>query len=259
MGRTAFQAVEQSAGVDRGGRDAQFGRGSGFLGAARVLAPSTRPGGFPRTCCHRWSRVYSQMVGARLYAFATAHPELELRMTASLKLMDFDRDDIDVAIRFGPEPDLPGVFVQPILDEWVTPMMHPRLAEEITRPERLREATLLHQEDLTRIEPDVSWSRWFDAAGLGLAPRAVRASAKPTTQLTPPSAGAGVVLGRISLAAKDLENGRLVAPFELSMTMASKTRFICAQVAKDRRRCGHFWIGSPRKSGWILPLQRADK
>jgi LysR family glycine cleavage system transcriptional activator len=125
-------------------------------------------------------------------------------------------------------------------------MMHPRLAEEITGPEHLRKATLLHQEDLARIEPDVSWSRWFEAAGLGTTPQGGPRFSQADHAIDAAVAGAGVVLGRISLAAKDLEDGRLVAPFELSMTMSSKTRFICAQGAKDRPAVRAFldWITS---------------
>ena len=41
----------------------------------------------------------AKWLAPRLYDFAQAHPEIELRFHASLRLADFDRDEVDVAIR----------------------------------------------------------------------------------------------------------------------------------------------------------------
>ena len=43
----------------------------------------------------------SKWLAPRLYKFAQAHPEIELRFNAGLKIADFNRDEVDVAIRFG--------------------------------------------------------------------------------------------------------------------------------------------------------------
>ena len=43
----------------------------------------------------------AKWLAPRLFEFAQAHPEIELRFSASLRIMDFARDNIDVAIRFG--------------------------------------------------------------------------------------------------------------------------------------------------------------
>ena len=186
----------------------------------------------------------AKWLAPRLYAFAMAHPELELRLTASLRLMDLERDDVDVAIRFGPKPELPGVHVQSIMDEWVTPMMQPQLAEALESAEGLRNLTLLHQEDLVRIEPGVSWARWFEVAGLGPPPDGGPRFSQADHALDAAAAGAGVVLGRISLATRDLQDGRLVAPFPQALTTASKTRFLCHQSAAGRPATQAFldWI-----------------
>ena len=186
----------------------------------------------------------AKWLAPRLFAFAMDHPEVELRLTASLKLMDLDRDDVDIAIRFGPEPQGAGLYVHPLMEEWVTPMMRPRLAEQLDGPEGLRGLTLLHQEDLVRIEPDISWDRWFEAVGLGRAPEGGPRFSQADHALDAAVAGAGVVLGRISLAEKDLADGRLVAPFAQALSMPSKTRLICLETALDRPAVRAFldWI-----------------
>lgn len=186
----------------------------------------------------------AKWLAPRLYAFAMAHPEIELRMTASLKLMDFGRDDVDVAVRFGPDHGQDGLFVKPIMAEWLTPMMRPQLADQISGPGDLATLPLLHQDDLARIEPDATWSRWFEAMDLPAPPKGGPRFSQADHAIDAAAAGAGVVLGRISLAAKDLSEGRLVAPFPLALTLASKTRFICAESAVERPTVQAFlkWI-----------------
>ena len=131
-----------------------------------------------------------------------------------------------------------------LMEEWVTPMMRPRLAERLDGPEGLRELTLLHQEDLVRVEPDISWDRWFEVVGLGPAPEGGPRFNQADHALDAAVAGAGVVLGRISLAEKDLTDGRLVAPFPQALSMPSKTRLICLETALDRPAVRAFldWI-----------------
>ena len=53
----------------------------------------------------------------RLFRFAESHPEIELRLSASLKVMDFDRDEVDVAIRYG-AGRADGMHVRPFATEW---------------------------------------------------------------------------------------------------------------------------------------------
>lgn len=188
----------------------------------------------------------AKWLAPRLYAFATAHPEVDLRLSASLKLADFDKDGLDVAIRFGPNHPMPGYFVQPIMEEWVTPMMHPSLAAKISKPEDLRDHILLHQEDLRAIEPHVSWARWFEIAGIKHATDTGTRFNQADHAIDAAAAGGGIVLGRISLTSSELAMGRLVAPFDLAMTMNAKTRFICRDGAETTPAVKSFleWISA---------------
>ena len=43
----------------------------------------------------------AKWLAPRLFEFARSHPEIELRLSASLKVVDLRRGDVDVAIRFG--------------------------------------------------------------------------------------------------------------------------------------------------------------
>ncbi len=179
----------------------------------------------------------------RLFSFATEHPEIELRFSASLRLLDFDRDDVDLAIRFGPGSD-DNLFSRPLTEEWATPMMTPQLAEQIKSPEDLKNLTLL-QDDLTAaFQPPVDWAAWFTAAGVTPpelhGPRFNQADHAVGAAL----AGTGAIMGRASLTEAALREGRLVMPFRLTLRMVSRYRLVCPHGVEKRPHVAAFmdWI-----------------
>ena len=226
--------------------------------AGRVLAPGTADGFARLSAAWQTARkradtqtitvtagpaLTAKWLAPRIFAFATAHPEIELRFSASLRIMDFDRDGIDVAIRFGLARD-DGLFSMPIIREWVTPMMSPDVAAKYPRPESLRKATLLHQDDTAFLDPPIEFQAWFKAAGIGAAPTAGPRFSQADHALDAAIAGAGVVMGRISLAAEALRSGHLVMPFPLSLTTEAHYRFVCPEGAETRTQVAAFreWI-----------------
>jgi LysR family glycine cleavage system transcriptional activator len=89
----------------------------------------------------------SKWLAPRLYEFAQAHPEIELQFSGSLRITDFDRDAVDVAIRFGWGHDK-DVYSEPLIREWMTPMMTPDLAEQYGTLEKLAHVPLIHDESI---------------------------------------------------------------------------------------------------------------
>lgn len=169
----------------------------------------------------------AKWLAPRLFKFAMANPEIELRFSASLRLMDFARDDVDVAIRFGMAKTDPDLFSKRIIGDWVTPMMTPDLAKTYTTPADLARAPLLHQDDTRFIKPAVDWPAWFRAANLPPRFAAGARFSHADHALDAAVAGAGVVLGRISLAEKDLREGRLVMPYKIGLTTEAHYSFVC--------------------------------
>lgn len=151
----------------------------------------------------------------RLMRFQALHPDIDVRVSANNERVDFEHEeDIDIAIRFGlgSYPDLCSI---PLMEERISPVCSPSVAERsggLKRPEDLRNHTLLH-DDMT-----VNWTEWLKAAGV----TTVDASRGPffsdsSMSINAAVDGLGVALGRIALAVGDLEAGRLVKPFELSL------------------------------------------
>ena len=185
----------------------------------------------------------AKWLAPRLFKFARDFPDIELRFSASLRMMDFDRDDVDVAIRFGYGPD-EGLFSVPILEEWATPMVSPELALQINSPADLLDVPLLHQDDIAFLRPPIDWPNWFRAAGVPVpefhGPRFSQADHAIDAALS----GGGAVLGRFTLAAKALREGRLVMPFKLSLTTEANYRFVCPLGLESRDQIRTFleWI-----------------
>jgi LysR family glycine cleavage system transcriptional activator len=107
----------------------------------------------------------AKWLAPRMFRFAQTNPEIELRFSASLKLVDFERDTVDLAIRFGRGDD-EGLFREDLIDEWLTPMMHPRLAKDLMHPRDLASVPLIHDDSISFLEPKPDWSAWFKLAGL---------------------------------------------------------------------------------------------
>ena len=185
----------------------------------------------------------------RLFTFATQHPEIELRFSASLKLVDFDRDDVDLAIRFGPRPD-DSLFSRALADEWATPMMAPSLAKTVSSPEDLLNVPLLTDDVTASIKPSIDWDAWFTAAGLP--PPEVHGARfnQSDHAVSAAIAGTGAIMGRGSLTEAALRDNRLVMPFRLSLATAAKYRLVCPRGTEGRPHVAAFmdWIDEQAKS-----------
>lgn len=160
----------------------------------------------------------------RLQKFYVLHPDIDVRISTSLGLVDFQRDDFDAAIRLGSGQWF-GLETIKLFDETVTPMCSPRLLEgpdALRSPDDLRKHVLLHNHSMDYDPEAPTWDTWLKAAG------ASRVDASRGTHFSLPDHGlqasidgAGVVLGWRSLAAPDIAAGRVVAPFDLVLPLGS--------------------------------------
>jgi LysR family glycine cleavage system transcriptional activator len=161
---------------------------------------------------------------SHLQNFDALYPDIDVRISTSLGLVDFQRDDFDAAIRLG-HGDWFGLEKTKLFDESVTPMCSPRLLEgpdAIRTPNDLSKHTLLHNHSMD-YDPDApTWGKWLAAAGVeGVDANRGTHFSLPDHGLQASIDGAGVVLGWKKLSEKDVAAGRVVAPFDVSLPLGS--------------------------------------
>jgi len=149
--------------------------------------------------------VASSWLLPRLPAFVAAHPEIDLSVDSSVDVVDFGREAIDAAMRFGLGV-WPGVRAELLFDEWLLPVASPALLARFPDrdPDDLAGLPLLR-------DPSDRWRDWFARFG-GSPPRRYVASFNDTdTQQRAAVEGMGVALGRMTMAQPMIDRGRLVA------------------------------------------------
>jgi LysR family glycine cleavage system transcriptional activator len=198
----------------------------------------------------------TKWLAPRLYRFAAAHPELDVRINASTRLVDLSRgdpaaageqstlDESVVGIRFG-NGSYPGYRVDKLFAVSVTPVCSPKL--RLTKPEDLHKQVLIHD----NICP---WDAWLEAAGVhGVdTARGMRFN-HSALALEAAADGLGVALGISALAATDIAAGRLERPFGLVLPLTLAYYLVCAE--RDFRRpdvaAFRSWILEEAKAGSV--------
>lgn len=183
----------------------------------------------------------------RLANFREAHPDLEIAVEAVTNNVDFVRDEVDVAIRFG-RGRWPDLHVELFLTEDVFPVCSPMLLTDVPPlrcPADLRHQTLLHDSYVPGDEPWMMWATWLDYLGVADVDSARGPSYSDSLMLMEAcSAGHGVAIGRESLIGEDLAKGRLVLPFDTHHPASYAYYFVCPPDSLERHKTQVFrnWL-----------------
>jgi DNA-binding transcriptional LysR family regulator len=150
----------------------------------------------------------------RLTRFTAAHPQVDVRISATLEVLDLARSDIDVAVRFVPSSMGQGPA---LFEEEVQPLCAPQLLEgdrPLKNPADLAHHTLLAADMPYGEALTVDWEPWFQVMGLqGVRMANTLRFTQYADAVAAAVAGQGVVIGRLPLLNEMLRSGRLVAPF----------------------------------------------
>ena len=179
----------------------------------------------------------------RLGRLHLAHPEIDLRVNASSRVVDLLREGVDCGIRHGDGawPDLRAYrLFQPV----VKPVCSPALLEG-KHPLRTP-ADLVHHPLLHAIDGLDEWQLWLRAAGVeGIdLSRGLRFE-NGDHAIKAALSGAGVAIGRRPLINDDLKSGKLVEPFDVSLDNQFAYHFISPEATADQPKIQAF-------RGWLL-------
>lgn len=170
-----------------------------------------RPGGSGNTLVISTPPVFAaRWLIPRLDDFQSRHPDIELRLLATKRRVNFQVEDVDVAIRFG-AGSYPDLVVERIMPEAIVPVAAPALAAGISTPDDLIRCNLL--EDEWHIDkgafPD--WTTWLASLGVNsAAPLRIQRFGDASLAIQAAVSGLGATLAWYSLVVDDLKAGRLV-------------------------------------------------
>jgi LysR family transcriptional regulator, glycine cleavage system transcriptional activator len=151
----------------------------------------------------------------RLHRFRQMDPLLDVRITLDDRMVDFAKDDVDVAIRYG-RGQWAGTEAELLFADEVFPVCSPALMNgrhSLDRLDNLRFHTLLH--DTTRI----GWAKWLREVALEGVIDASRGPSFGRSYLAIQAAvnREGVALASGPLVMDALANGQLVRPFDAKL------------------------------------------
>ena len=151
----------------------------------------------------------------RLDHWRAANPDVDIRVSTSGQLVDFERDQIDLAIRIG-DGQYPGLFSEILLPETIVPLCHPNLLDgdhPLNTPEDLVHHTLIHFKPVVG-DINTDWGDWLATAGVeGVDHTRGLFFNDHFVAVNAAMTGQGVLLSPRTFIADDLRRKMLVVPF----------------------------------------------
>jgi LysR family glycine cleavage system transcriptional activator len=178
----------------------------------------------------------------RLYRFQQKHPDIKVRISTSIELVDFEQEDVDCAIRSG-QGAWPGTHALRLLDEQFTPVCSPSLPTgdaPLNQPSDLAGHTLLH----SRLRPG-DWQAWLNAEGLAdLQPRQDQEFETRNFAIAAAIRGLGVAIIDPLLVQEELKDKRLIQPFTHTLPTTSAYYLVWPATRRESEELAAFrtWL-----------------
>ena len=156
----------------------------------------------------------------RIEHFNARHPEIDIRITTTMELIDYEREGVDIGVRFG-RGGYSDLVVELLLASEVTPVCSPQLLKgnrPLQKPEDIAHFTLLHDDSPLLDDTHPNWAMWLRAAKVtNVDPSHGLRFDSGSACINAAIEGVGIALARTALIDNDLAAGRLVKLFELSL------------------------------------------
>ena len=168
----------------------------------------------------------AKWLSPRLKYFWLQHPEIDLCLYHAHPAVDFDREEIDLAVTYG-KGDWPGVVADPILSLDFYPVCTPAFMSNdrpLSNIDNLRYYSLLHDANYE------CWSDWLRLAKLdGI--NANKGTIIDDTNVLIQAAvdGQGVALGSTTFVQDLLDSGKLVKPFDITLVNEFAYYVVCPE------------------------------
>lgn len=170
-----------------------------------------------------------ELVVPRMHHFHQLCPDVDLRIETGAALADFDRENIDAALRFG-LPPWPGLAARLLLRTEMSVMCAPAIAARIRKPADLEAMTLITLQD--RYEE--VWGEFGKQLRISFDSSRVLFFDNYFAIMQAAESGLGIALGLRSVMGAWLADGRLVEPLNLGGPVPHALYFVCRQEEAGR-------------------------
>lgn len=172
----------------------------------------------------------SRWLVPRLNRFLSAYPAVDINLVSKIRRFDFESENIQAAIYFGPA-NWPNCHMRWLMGESVVPVAAPALVTGAPLPELLRTAPLIQHTTRPHL-----WSEWLAHAGIDT----LNGEAGPKFEfyslvIEAAVAGIGFALLPEFLVQRELTSGALVRASEIAMPCSDSYYY----VFPDRYRESH--------------------
>jgi LysR family glycine cleavage system transcriptional activator len=216
---------------------------SAFADLHRATAKLRRNDHEGRLTVSTTASLATKWLVSRVAGFQDANPGIEVRISTSTHLVDFQREEVDIAVRYG-HGVWPGLRADWLMAEHIFPVCSPDLlndARPLRTPEDLAQHTLLH----TTVSRE-DWQLWLTAAGLpgSIATRRGMTFDQGFMAIQAAMEGLGVALGRFHLVETDIAAGRLVAPFDTVLPQDAGYYVVAPEATAETAKIARFrdWL-----------------
>ena len=186
------------------------------------------PAGPTVICVNAAPALASKWLVPRLKRFMDAHPSIKVTLIASNDVVDFDRQDIDVALRWGNPDSWPGVQVDALGPRTLFPVISPNLlngSRPLTTADAFQGLTLL------QVVNGSPWSTWADKVGLsGIRFADTLYFGEPDHMLEAAAQGQGICLTTEILARSEIDRGRLVPAHPRNVIIEDGFHILTSQI-----------------------------
>lgn len=185
------------------------------------------------------SSFAARWLSPRLGQFIEQHPDLEVTLQSSNHMTDFEREAVDVGIRFG-RGNYPGLVVEKVIDDFYYPVASSRFnnGKLPCTPEKIGRSTLL------RCIGD-PWTPWFQAAGVDFPEPTSGLVFQDSSMLVRAAVeGYGIALARHVIVCNDLDTGDLVCISDVMVQSPESYYLVCTPSALQKPQVKDFrtWL-----------------
>jgi len=229
VGGALFTRVHRSVRITPTGRALAGATGRAFAELVRATAPLAGTQANRRLRLSVSPLFASAWLIPRVAGFMAAHPEIELIIENSTRLLDFENESFNAGVRVG-DGNWPGLVAQHLLDLRATPVATPAMVKQLKlrRPSDVARATMIHV-----LAFPLAWPVWLRQAGAS--------NAKPKQAVWVDSFEAA-----LQLAERD---GGVALGLEPLFAEREKAGTLCRPLAHSHPTGGYWLVHRPEEQG----------